>query len=144
VVVAAKSRPPNPHSGDVCPGKIAVLEQIARVGSISGAGRALKISYKRTWDLVDELNQALGIAVVETARGGGNGGGAVLTEAGNGTVNGNSIFLSIAPLRCNRHVAYPAATMFSRRAVARISVAGNAAKAMTARNAVPPACPAVA
>jgi molybdate transport system regulatory protein len=64
------------------PGKIAVLEQIALVGSISGAGRALKMSYKRTWDLVDELNQGLGIAVVETAKGGGGGGGAALTKAG--------------------------------------------------------------
>jgi hypothetical protein len=34
--------------------------------------------------------------------------------------------------------------MFNKSAEARISVAGTAARAMTARNAVPPACPAVA
>jgi hypothetical protein len=34
--------------------------------------------------------------------------------------------------------------MFSRSAVARISVVEKAAKAITARKAVPPACPAVA
>jgi molybdate transport system regulatory protein len=55
--------------GKIGPGKIAVLEQIARAGSISAAGRALKISYRQTWDLIDDLNQGLGIAVIETAKG---------------------------------------------------------------------------
>ena len=44
------------------PGKIAVLEEIARAGSISAAGRALKMSYRRTWELVEDLNQSLGTA----------------------------------------------------------------------------------
>ena len=48
------------------PGKIAVLEAIALAGSISAAGRALKMSYRRTWELVEDLNQSLGTAVVET------------------------------------------------------------------------------
>jgi molybdate transport system regulatory protein len=69
------------------PGKIAVLEEIARVGSISAAGRALKMSYRRTWELVEELNQSLGTPVVETAAGGSGGGGAVLTKAGKAIVS---------------------------------------------------------
>lgn len=64
------------------PGKIAVLEEIARSGSISAAGRALRMSYRRTWELVEELNKGLGTTVVETAAGGSGGGGAVLTKAG--------------------------------------------------------------
>src|SRR6201986_4979427 len=64
------------------PGKIAVLEEIARAGSISAAGRALKMSYRRTWELVEDLNRSLGTPVVETAAGGSGGGGAVLTGAG--------------------------------------------------------------
>ena len=64
------------------PGKIAVLEEIARAGSISAAGRALGMSYRRTWELVEELNRTLGTPVVETAAGGSGGGGAVLTRAG--------------------------------------------------------------
>jgi len=64
------------------PGKVAVLEQIACSGSISAAGRALRMSYRRTWQLVEELNQGLGCAVVVTASGGSGGGGARLTEAG--------------------------------------------------------------
>src|SRR6478735_5884654 len=64
------------------PGKIAVLEEIARSGSISAAGRALRMSYRRTWELVEDLNTGLGTPVVETAAGGSGGGGTVLTEAG--------------------------------------------------------------
>jgi|SRR5579859_973322 len=64
------------------PGKIAVLEEIARSGSISAAGRALRMSYRRTWELVEDLNRSLGTPVVETAAGGSGGGGAVLTRAG--------------------------------------------------------------
>ena len=64
------------------PGKVAVLEEIARSGSISAAGRALRISYRRTWELVEDLNRSLGTPVVETAAGGSGGGGAVLTRAG--------------------------------------------------------------
>ncbi|HEX2942439.1 MAG TPA: LysR family transcriptional regulator [Rhodopila sp.] len=68
------------------PGKVAVLEEIARSGSISAAGRALHISYRRTWELVEELNAALGAPVVETAAGGSGGGGAVLTDVGRAVV----------------------------------------------------------
>ena len=59
------------------PGKVALLEEIGRCGSISGAGRALKMSYRRAWDLVEELNRQLGASVVSTAAGGAGGGGGV-------------------------------------------------------------------
>ncbi|HVC59868.1 MAG TPA: LysR family transcriptional regulator [Acetobacteraceae bacterium] len=68
------------------PGKVAVLEEIGRSGSISAAGRALRMSYRRTWELVEELNRSLGIQVVETAAGGSGGGGAVLTPAGKAVI----------------------------------------------------------
>jgi molybdate transport system regulatory protein len=64
------------------PGKVAVLEEIARSGSISAAGRTLRMSYRRTWELVEDLNRSLGTTVVETAAGGSGGGGAVITPAG--------------------------------------------------------------
>src|SRR5271169_4076892 len=69
------------------PGKVAVLEEIARSGSISAAGRVLNMSYRRTWELVEDLNRSLGTPVVETAAGGSGGGGAVLTKAGKAVVN---------------------------------------------------------
>ncbi len=68
------------------PGKVAVLEEIARSGSISAAGRALRISYRRTWELVEDLNATLGAPVVATAAGGSGGGGATLTELGEAVV----------------------------------------------------------
>ena len=68
------------------PGKVAVLEEIARSGSISAAGRVLRMSYRRTWELVEELNRSLGTPVVETAAGGSGGGGAVLTTAGKAVI----------------------------------------------------------
>jgi molybdate transport system regulatory protein len=68
------------------PGKVAVLEEIARSGSISAAGRALHISYRRTWALVEDLNASIGAPVVQTAAGGSGGGGASLTELGQAIV----------------------------------------------------------
>ncbi len=64
------------------PGKIALLEAIAETGSISAAGRKLKMSYRRAWDLVEALNSGLGAPVVQTATGGAGGGGAHLTPLG--------------------------------------------------------------
>ena len=64
------------------PGKVALLEEIARSGSISAAGRVLKMSYRRAWELVEDLNRHLGTPVVATAAGGVRGGGARLTLAG--------------------------------------------------------------
>jgi molybdate transport system regulatory protein len=68
------------------PGKVAVLEQIGRSGSISAAARVLRMSYRRTWELVEDLNRSLGTPVVETAAGGSGGGGAVLTQAGKAVI----------------------------------------------------------
>ncbi len=71
------------ESGDrIGPGKIALLENIGRHGSISAAGRAMDMSYKRAWDLVDEINRVCRQPVVERQAGGKNGGGAALTPFG--------------------------------------------------------------
>lgn len=72
--------------GRIGPGKIALLEAIGREGSISAAGRAIGMSYKRAWDLVDETNRLLGTPVVSASPGGRRGGGAALTEAGRALV----------------------------------------------------------
>jgi molybdate transport system regulatory protein len=64
------------------PGKIQLLENIRVCGSISAAGRAMDMSYKRAWDLVDEMNRICGRAAVERQIGGKNGGGASLTPFG--------------------------------------------------------------
>jgi molybdate transport system regulatory protein len=64
------------------PGKILLLENIRAGGSISAAGRAMDMSYKRAWDLVDEINRICRQPAVERQTGGKNGGGAILTPFG--------------------------------------------------------------
>ncbi len=64
------------------PGKVALLEHIRATGSISAAGRAIGMSYKRAWDLVDDLNRTFREPVVATRLGGTQGGGAALTPFG--------------------------------------------------------------
>src|ERR1700730_4790034 len=68
--------------GRIGPGKIQLLENIRELGSISAAGRAMDMSYKRAWDLVDEINRICRQAAGERETGGKNGGGAVLTPFG--------------------------------------------------------------
>jgi molybdate transport system regulatory protein len=68
--------------GRIGPGKIQLLENIRSCGSISAAGRAMNMSYKRAWDLVDEINRICRRAAVERQAGGRNGGGAILTPFG--------------------------------------------------------------
>ena len=68
--------------GRIGPGKIALLEKIGETGSISAAARAMGMSYKRGWDLVDETSRLVGEPVAQTRAGGVKGGGAELTDAG--------------------------------------------------------------
>ncbi|MCO6416721.1 LysR family transcriptional regulator [Siccirubricoccus sp. KC 17139] len=68
--------------GRIGPGKIALLEAIARTGSIAAAARELGMSYPRALRLVEALDEALATAAVTRAPGGQRGGGAVLTAAG--------------------------------------------------------------
>ncbi len=68
--------------GRIGPGKIELLERIAAHGSISAAARAMGMSYKRAWDLVEELNELFGKRVVAARTGGKRGGGAQLTPFG--------------------------------------------------------------
>jgi molybdate transport system regulatory protein len=64
------------------PGKADLLESIARDGSISAAGRALGMSYRRAWMLVDTMNRCWTDPLVETKAGGGEERGARLTARG--------------------------------------------------------------
>lgn len=66
----------------VGPGRADLLDGIARTGSISAAGKAMGMSYKRAWGLVQALNEGFGRPLVETARGGAAQGGAHLTPLG--------------------------------------------------------------
>ena len=68
------------------PGKVRLLEHVACTGSISAAGRAMGMSYRRAWMLVDAMNQTFRLPVVQTRGGGAGGGGATLTPFGSDLV----------------------------------------------------------
>lgn len=64
------------------PGKADLLEAIIQTGSISAAGRQMRMSYRRAWDLVDTMNRCFAQPLVATATGGSHGGGASVSEFG--------------------------------------------------------------
>ena len=70
---------PNDHLG---PGKADIMELIAKTGSIVAAGKAMDMSYRRAWLLVDAMNRCWAEPLVETSPGSAKGGGARLTALG--------------------------------------------------------------
>lgn len=72
------------HDGErwLGPGKVRLLELIAEHGAIAKAGRAMGMSYRRAWLLVDAMGTSVGEPVVLARPGGAGGGGAVLTPTG--------------------------------------------------------------
>jgi molybdate transport system regulatory protein len=87
------------------PGKIRLLELIAETGSISAAGRAMKMSYRRAWVLVDELNRMFREPLVDARPGGANGGGTSLTEAGTDVVRRYRAIESNVATNSSAHIA---------------------------------------
>jgi len=99
------------------PGKMDLLDGIARTGSISAAGRELGMSYRRAWLLVDAVNSMFGEPCVKAAAGGAHGGGASLTPFGERLLaayrslcaetedRAAELFRGIAPRRGNRAAA---------------------------------------
>jgi molybdate transport system regulatory protein len=86
------------------PGKIQLLEAIARTGSLTAAAKAIDMSYRRAWILVDELNRALKKPAVESAKGGERGGGSVLTPVGQRLVEQYRRIESAAAATCKAEI----------------------------------------
>ncbi len=71
------------NGGELGPGKIDLLEHLARERSISGAARAMGMAYRKAWLMIDDLNQMFAEPVVRTFPGRSQGaGGAELTAFG--------------------------------------------------------------
>ena len=64
------------------PGKAELIERIAQTGSISSAARAMRMSYRRAWQLVEAINDSFAGPLVVTETGGKRGGGATVTKVG--------------------------------------------------------------
>ena len=67
-------------------GRILLLENIKKTGSITNAAKGLKMSYRRAWQLVEDMNARARKPLVEKKLGGAGGGGACITSAGEETI----------------------------------------------------------
>ena len=69
-------------SCSVGPGKVALLAAIESAGSLSGAARAIGMSYRRAWLLLEEVNVSFADPATRSSVGGSGGGGVELTDFG--------------------------------------------------------------
>jgi molybdate transport system regulatory protein len=70
------------RSGQVGSTRIALLEAVARTGSITAAAKAVGLSYKGAWDAVQAMNNLFERPVVAARAGGKHGGAAQITDEG--------------------------------------------------------------
>jgi molybdate transport system regulatory protein len=68
------------------PGRVELLEHIDRHRSIAAAAKQMKMSYRRAWELVRDMNEAAGVPLVEANPGGSGGGGATVTAHGRAAI----------------------------------------------------------
>lgn len=62
--------------------RVRLLRLIDETGSLSDAAAAMDLSYRRAWGKLREIEQNLGVKLVDTAVGGAGGGGSRLTVEG--------------------------------------------------------------
>lgn len=62
--------------------RVRLLELIDETGSLAEAAERMQLSYRRAWGKVREIEQNLGLKLVESAAGGAGGGGSRLTDDG--------------------------------------------------------------
>lgn len=62
--------------------RIDLLEAVIKHGSITGAAKAVGLSYKAAWDALNTVNNLLPQPVIQGQTGGHHGGGAIVTEEG--------------------------------------------------------------
>jgi len=63
-------------------GRVLLLEEIRKHGSITKAAKSIRMAYRHAWDLVDSMNRQSKKPFVEAITGGKGGGGARVTEEG--------------------------------------------------------------
>ena len=63
-------------------GRIELLIKIDELGSITKAAKAMKMSYRQAWELIDSMNKKSKTPLVISQSGGKGGGGAEITKTG--------------------------------------------------------------
>ena len=61
--------------------RASLLKKIAAMGSINAAAEEMNIPYRTAWQKIHEMEERLGVKLLETHTGGLHGGGATLTPA---------------------------------------------------------------
>jgi len=61
--------------------RVKLLSAVGDTGSISAAAERMGVPYRRAWEKIREMEQRLGVALLDTKTGGPGGGGARLTPA---------------------------------------------------------------
>ena len=87
-VIAVRFRVDFGNGCSVGIGKIELLEGILRSGSLSEAARQMRMSYRRAWLLLADLNAGFDQSVAQASTGGRGGGGVVLTPFGHHLIAG--------------------------------------------------------
>ncbi len=67
-------------------GRVELLENIRLTGSITQGARAMKMSYRQAWQMVEDMNKQSRSPLVEKISGGAGGGGARITPAGDAAI----------------------------------------------------------
>jgi len=62
--------------------RVRLLQHIDETGSLTEAAERMGLSYRRAWGKVREIEQNLGVRLVESSAGGAGGGGSRLTARG--------------------------------------------------------------
>lgn len=104
------------------PGKISLLELVGSTGSISAAARAMGMSYRRAWLLIEESNGLFASPLVVSSTGGAGGGGAKLTKLGNEVIAAyRALEVETTKLVARRLARFPGAVLNRSAASARRS-----------------------
>ncbi len=62
--------------------RVRILQHVAETGSLAEAAQRMRLSYRRAWGKVREIEQNLGVRLVQSEVGGAGGGGSKLTRDG--------------------------------------------------------------
>jgi molybdate transport system regulatory protein len=96
--------------------RVALIEAVAELGTISGAARRLGLSYKAAWDAVQALNNLFDAPLISAASGGRQGGAAVVTPQGRAVIGAFARVraeMDLALAKLGGHVAgEPASDLF--------------------------------
>ncbi len=59
-----------------------LLKELSKLSSITGASKAMGFSYRKSWDIIRQMEYHLGLKLVDKRRGGAHGGQTTLTNEG--------------------------------------------------------------